>query len=100
MIFPSLSLSLTLPPSLRLPPPSSLHLLSIYVDVYGPESDDVAKVTNNFATLLEEMGEKTEVHTDTQKHPFLAIPRTLLLYNPLHYCAVCRTVLPLIPIPP
>ena len=29
--------------------------------LYGSENGEVAKVTNNFATLLEETGEKNEV---------------------------------------
>ena len=57
--FPSLY-----PPSPFLSPPLFLPSLlpcSIYVDLYGSEDTHVAKVTNDFATLLEELGEKQEV---------------------------------------
>ena len=41
--------------------PVSFLPVRIYVALYGSENGEVAKVTNNFATLLEETGEKNEV---------------------------------------
>ena len=32
----------------------------MYVALYGPDCMDVAKVTNNYATLLQEIGEKED----------------------------------------